>query len=115
MSRRGDTELLKDILECIDRLKEYSTNLSYDEFMSRRQIQDSIIRNLEIIGEASKNISEIIKQKYTNLDWKKMASLRDRLIHEYFGISHDVVWGIVQEEIPTLEIDIKNILNNETT
>lgn len=77
---------LKHILECMELIAEYLENKSKEEFLNSRQLQDSVIRRIEIIGEAVKNIPQDLKDKYTDIPWKRMAGMRDILIHEYWGI-----------------------------
>jgi uncharacterized protein with HEPN domain len=112
MSKRGDKELLNDILEAIRRIDEYSKDINYDEFLMDIKTQDAVVRNLEIIGEATKNISEDIKKKYESVPWKRIAGVRDRLIHHYFGVNLDIVWGIVENELKSLNDGIEKILKN---
>ena len=85
---------LKDILEAIDRIESYITNLTFDDFSESRLYQDAIVRNLEIIGEAVKRLPEKIIDKYPEIEWKKIAGLRDILIHAYFGIDTEIVWDV---------------------
>ncbi len=73
----------------------------------------AFVRSLEIIGEAVKNISGDIKSKYNSIEWRKMAGLRDRLIHHYFGINWTIVWDVVQNKIPALGNEIKNLMAKE--
>ncbi len=68
-----------------------------------------MVRNLEIIGEATKNISEELKQEYPHIPWKGLAGVRDKLIHHYFGVNFDIVWNIISEELPEILLQIKEI------
>ena len=102
MSKRGDFELLCDIKEASRRISVYTDKLSYDKFMKNRKTQDAVVRNLEIIGEAIKNLSIALKRKHRDVPWKEMAGLRDRLIHQYFGVNLDTVWKIIRQELPDL-------------
>ncbi|QTA38390.1 DUF86 domain-containing protein [Thermosipho ferrireducens] len=110
MSKRGDREFLLDILEACRRIERYVNNLNYDYFQKNYEKQDAVIRNIEIIGEAAKNVSTKLKNKYTEIDWKKIAGMRDKLIHFYFGIKLEIVWVVVQNEIPLLKRKIFKIL-----
>lgn len=109
MSKRGDSELLCDIKEASRRISVYTDKLSLDEFKKNRKTQDAVIRNLEIIGEATKNLSIALKRKHHNIPWKEMAGLRDRLIHQYFGVNFDIVWKIIRQELPELASRIDKI------
>lgn len=110
MSPRNDKDLLLDILEAISRVFIYTKEMNYSEFMENTLVQDGVIRNLEIIGEAVKNLSENIKSKNTFVNWKQIAGMRDKLIHFYFGVNIDIVWSVIQEELPKLKISIEDIL-----
>ena len=102
---------LEDILEAIGKVHRYTSGLSREDFASDEMRIDAVVRNLEIIGEASKRIPNEIRLKHPSVEWKKMAGLRDILIHEYFGIDIDIVWDIIQNKLPALEQQIKAILD----
>ena len=97
---------IKDILEAIDRIESYTTNLTFDVFSESRLYQDAIVRNLEIIGEAVKRLPKKLIEKYPEIEWKKIAGLRDILIHAYFGIDAEIVWDVVENKIPELKDQI---------
>lgn len=110
---RNDEVYLRHILECIENIELYCPNGKKD-FFSSKLIQDAVIRNLEVIGEATKNISQTLRQQHPILPWREMAGLRDVLIHNYFGIDNEIVWNVVEKEIPTLKDQIKKILNTNS-
>ena len=107
---RGDKELLIDILEAIRRIESYVEGINYNQFLSDLKTQDSVVRNLEIIGEAVRKISDEIKNKNTLVKWRNIANLRNRLIHDYFGINLDIVWGILEEDLEYFKAQMRTIL-----
>jgi len=109
MSNRKDINLIEDILICLEKIKQYISGYSYDDFLKDYKTQDAIIRNIEIIGEASKQISPVLKSQYTHVPWKMIARTRDRLIHGYFGVNIDIIWEIITIDLPELEQEIKRI------
>lgn len=112
MSKRRDIDYLGDIEEAMRLIATYTEGLTFDEFTQDRKTQDAVVRNLEIIGEAAKNISAYIKKKYPQVPWKEFAGLRDKVIHHYFGIKYDIVWQ-VREDLPGIAPQIKEIINKE--
>lgn len=100
MSRRPDSLLLADISEAIERITSYLQGLSVTEFLTDRRTQDAVIRNLEVIGEAVKLLSDASQAAYPDVPWRLMARSRDRLIHGYFGVNLDIVWHIAATELP---------------
>jgi uncharacterized protein with HEPN domain len=111
MSRRGDREFLLDILEACNRIVEYTEGMSYDEFAEDTKTQDAVLRNIEVIGEAIKNVSESLKAKHGEIEWRKIAGMRDKLIHFYFGVNLDIVWDVVKNKIPELRFKVLKILD----
>ncbi|MDP3732570.1 MAG: DUF86 domain-containing protein [Candidatus Omnitrophota bacterium] len=111
MSKRGDVEFLSDIQEAMKRIMSYIGKMSYKKFLQDTRTQDAVVRNLEIIGEAVKNVSGNLKKRYLQIPWKELAGVRDRLIHHYFGVNYDIVWAIVKQELPQSILGIKEILN----
>lgn len=109
MSVRRDADCLLDIHEALSRISGYIVGLSYDQFRQDIRTQDAVIRNLEILGEAAKNLSASFRKRCSDIPWKQMASMRDRLIHHYFGINLDIVWGVITEELPAIADKIKVI------
>ncbi len=87
------------------------TEKGRDDFFSDRKTQDAVIRNIEIIGEAIKNISPKLRASYPDIPWRLLAGMRDKMIHEYFGVNLDLVWETVERDLPELLKNIETILN----
>jgi uncharacterized protein with HEPN domain len=104
---------LQDIWESILAIEEYTQNIAEDDFYSNRQLQDAIVRRLEIIGEAVKNVDDDFRDKYPQIPWKKIAGMRDVVAHEYFGVKLDRVWDVVREDLPRLKQQMLLIMDGE--
>lgn len=113
MSKRRDREYLSDIHEALKRINTYTGQLNYKQFMNDTKTQDAVIRNLEVIGEATKNLSIRLRKKYIQIPWKDMAGMRDKMIHHYFGINYDIVWEIAKEQISKILSQIEGIIEKE--
>jgi uncharacterized protein with HEPN domain len=90
--KKDDNIYLQHILDAIDLILQYIKGENFESFERNRMLQDAVIRELEIIGEASKNLSENIRGRYSDVPWKEMAGMRDKLIHAYFGVNLAAVW-----------------------
>lgn len=100
---KDETVYIKHILDAIDRIERYLAGISYSRFNKDTLIQDGVIRQLEIIGEASKRLSDDTKASYGNIPWKDIAGMRDKLIHNYFGTDIKAVWNTAKDDIPYLK------------
>ncbi|MGM3305419.1 HepT-like ribonuclease domain-containing protein [Anabaena sp. WFMT] len=102
---------LSNIKECIERIEEY-TQGGKEEFMQTKMIQDAVIRNFEIIGEATKRLSPDLRSKYSDVPWQQMAGLRDVLIHDYLKVNLNLVWQIIEQNLADLKSQVTTILQN---
>lgn len=101
---------LEDILESIERIKEYTKDISEEEFYRTVQLQDAVIRRFEIIGEAVKHIPHDLKEKYSEIPWKEISGTRDILIHEYFGVNLERIWKTIQKDILPFKKQLQRML-----
>ncbi len=109
MSKRDWTLFLQDILESIGLIEDYIRDMDLDNFKGDRKTVDAVVRNLEIIGEAARNIPEDIRDAYSEIDWKGIIGLRNRIAHEYFGIDYSIIWNIITAEIPPFKGPLQEI------
>ena len=111
MSRAVDI-LLGEILGAIDLLRQYTDGLDYSEFAGNVEKQDSVIRRLEIIGEAVKGIPDHLRAKHPGVPWRDIAGARDILIHEYFRVDLEMAWDMVHQNLPLLEAEVRRMLTD---
>lgn len=112
-SDRDPILYLEDIALSMKRVEEYIHGLDFQHFKWDYKTVDAVIRNFEIIGEASKNVPGRIKEKYSNIPWEEMYRFRNRISHEYFGIDYEILWDIATKYLPQNLFDILEVLKNE--
>ena len=100
---KDDSAFVEHILDSIDAIEKFSKKINKEKLMSDRLKQSAIVREIEIIGEAVKNISEILKNKHPEIKWKEIAGTRDKMIHHYFGVDLNIVWNIIKVDLPDLK------------
>ncbi|MBS7626604.1 DUF86 domain-containing protein [Candidatus Bathyarchaeota archaeon] len=108
--KKDDSVYLKHILDAISRIEEYTKDIRYEEFIGNHLVQDGVIRQLEIIGEATKRLSKEFKEENPEIPWGDAAGMRNKLIHNYFGVDLDAVWDTVKKDIPKLKDKLKSII-----
>lgn len=110
---RDETLYLDDIQESCEKVLRFTIGMTYKDFVHDDLHFDAVLRNLEIIGEAVKNISEQTRQNYPDVKWRKIAGFRDIVAHEYFGVNEETIWDIVENEIPNLLELVKAMLRKK--
>jgi uncharacterized protein with HEPN domain len=106
-------EYLRHIFDETEYLMAESQNLSKEQFLQNETLKRAFVRSIEIIGEASKKVPSGLKNQYPKVNWKVIAGMRDRLVHDYFGVDFDIVWDVVENKIPLLHEEIREILKQE--
>lgn len=105
-----DKLYLAHIAEAIQRTIAYTADLSYEQFLGDTMVQDAVLRNFQVIGEATKKLSTAIRHTHPDLPWREMAGMRDKIVHEYFGINLQIVWDVAHQDMPRLLPQIEAIL-----
>lgn len=103
---------VEDILEAINKIERYTANMSLNDFLADEKSSDAVVRNLEIIGEAARNIPEDICLRFPNVPWDKMRGMRNMLAHEYFGVSLPIIWQTIKDDLPPLVNPLKEVLKS---
>jgi len=101
---------LMHIIESIEAIESHTNKITKEKFSENLTVQDAVIRRIEIIGEAVKNLPAEFKKNHPEIEWREIAGMRDKLIHEYFGISVNIVWTTVKKDIPKLKKQIRELL-----
>ncbi|MEW5761429.1 MAG: DUF86 domain-containing protein [Candidatus Thermoplasmatota archaeon] len=112
MKKRDYRDYINDIINSINDTVSFTENMTFSDFVKDRKTINAVIRSIEVIGEATKNIPIYIKDKYPSVPWKKMAGMRDKMIHEYFGIDIEILWKTAKEVIPQLKPLAQKVLRD---
>ncbi len=112
MTRKDPVIFLEDILEAMNKVERYTKDKDIEEFRSNSMAVDAVLRNLEVIGEASNNLSQEFREDHPDIPWKRMIGLRNVVIHEYFGVDLNIIWRIVTRDIPETKPLIEDLLND---
>ena len=110
MRKRDYRDCLQDIIESINDIEVFTKDMSFEDFAKDRKTMNAVIRSIEVIGEATKKIPMSIRGEHPSIPWKKMAGMRDKMIHEYFGIDIEILWKSAKDELPPLKSLIQNVL-----
>ncbi len=100
--KREYKDYINDVIEAIERIEKFTKGFTFEEFEKDEKTVFAVVRTLEIIGEAVKNVPVSVKNEHKEIPWKKIAGMRDKLIHEYFGVNNKVVWKTIKEDIPSI-------------
>jgi uncharacterized protein with HEPN domain len=109
---KSDKIYILHIIDSMDQISEYTDQVSPEEFKENRLIQDAVIRNFEIIGEAAKNVSSRSREQFSQIPWKNMAGMRDKLIHNYMGVDLDAVWNTITDIIPSMRKKLAEVVHS---
>ena len=112
MSKRKPDVYLQDILESIGHIQHFLEGVSEDEFYKNVEKQDAVLRRLEIIGEAVKHLPDEIREDHPDIPWRQIAGMRDIIIHEYFGITLEMVWIVATKDILDLKTKVEEIIDS---
>ncbi len=107
---KDDLVFVTHILESIEHIEEFTKGMTKSDFLRSEMVQAAVIRKLEIVGEATKNIKRTFRKKYLEIPWENMAGMRDKLIHDYMGVDLKIVWVVVKKELPSLKKQVQHIL-----
>lgn len=110
MSKREIKILLDDMIEAIGKIDRYIKEMTLNDFVNDSKTVDAVVRNLEVIGEAANRISRSFQQQHPEIGWRQIIGLRNRVIHDYFGIDYDIVWYVITKDLKKLKNKLKDIL-----
>jgi len=110
MSKRKQDLYITDIVESAKKIFKYVNGLTFEEFKKDSRTFDAVIRNLEVMGEAAYNMPDVLKNQYPGIPWADISDMRNKLIHEYFGVDPSIIWKTIQEDLPVLVKRIEEIV-----
>jgi uncharacterized protein with HEPN domain len=110
-SERNPADYVGDMLEASGQIAQFIKGMTFEEFSADRKTQFAVIRGLEIIGEAIRNISPPLRQKYSKIPWREITGMRDRLIHDYVGVNVQIVWNAATKNLPAIEPELRRMLD----
>ncbi len=110
MKRNDDLTLLGDVLDAIRRIEDYTRSVGKEDFLDNFMMQDAVVHQIEIIGEASNSISDEFQEEHSELPWMQMRAIRNKIVHDYRGINLQIIWDTVRNDLPSLEVQVREIL-----
>lgn len=113
MSKREDILYIQDILEAIERIENHTQGFSSDKFAGDMKTIDAVLRNFSVIGEGANNISRETRKEFGKIPWIEIIGMRNKVIHEYFGVDEEVLWKTIEKDLPELKREIKKIIKNQ--
>ena len=108
--KRGYKLFVRDILDAIDKIEQFVGDISYQEFIQDDKTSTAVVKKIEIIGEAIKNIPPDIRAKYSNIPWRDIVGMRNKISHGYFGIDYEIVWAVIKQKLPVLKAQVTQML-----
>jgi hypothetical protein len=111
--KRSSSLLLYDIYQSVEKIEEFTRDISFEQLMADERTKDAILRNLQVIGEAPKNLPESLITNHPEVDWSGLAGVRDIVTHRYFRVDWHLLWTSVHEELPVLKKQVRNLMNDE--
>lgn len=111
-SSLGDKQRIQHIREAIDHIENFTTGISYEDYVANLQLRLALVKLLEIIGEAASMLTDELRDKFSDVEWGTLKAVRNILVHEYFGIDYAIIWASIQRDIPALKVKIDHILAN---
>lgn len=112
MNKRDYRDYLRDMLEAIQDITDFITGMDFETFTKDKKTINAVVRSIEVIGEAATKIPQPLQNRYPHIPWKKMAAMRNKLIHEYFGIDLEILWKVANEDIPSLKSPLEAMAAN---
>ena len=109
MSKRSPELLVEDIWESIEKIQRYTEDMTQEDFQNDEKTTDAVVRNFEIIGEAAGRLPEDFVDRHSEIEWAKIVGLRNRIVHEYFGVDLQIVWQIIQNDLPAFKESLEKI------